>query len=155
MISDLFCFRLEPPGPWKSQEVITSTRITCKSPVVFKKTKPRHLLVNMGFWGFSQKLFCFHDLKWNSGGLGVSKRTAPTVRCYLQSFIRFGGTWCQKVNFSTFSGKQTFQCSRNCPQNHPFCPGSLQDTFIIYSSISHQHFSNNIFPNKKSRESKI
>ena len=100
--------------------------------------RPRHLLVNLGFWGFSQKLF-FHYFKWNSGGFGVSRRTAPTIRSYLQSFSRFAGTWGQKVHFSTFFGKLTFQCSRNGIQNHPFCPGPLQDTFIIYSSILHQH----------------
>ena len=37
-----------------------------------------------------------------------------------------------------------FQCTRNGPQNSPFCSGSLQDTFIIYSSISHQHIPRNL-----------
>ena len=97
------------------------------------------LLVNLGKLGFFHKNWFFHYFKWNSGGLGVSRRTAPAVRCYLQSFSRFGGTWYQKVHLSTFSGKLTFQSTRNCTQNPPCCPGSLQDTFIIYSSISHQH----------------
>ena len=48
-------------------------------------------------------------------------------------------TWHRQIHFSTFDGKLTFQCIRNGPQNTPFCPGSLQDTFIIYSLISHQH----------------
>ena len=39
------------------------------------------------------------------------------------------------------SGNLTFQCTRNGLQNFPYCPGSIQDTFIIYSSISHQHIS--------------
>ena len=95
--------------------------------------------MNLGFWGFSQKLF-FHNFKWNSGGLGVSRKTAPTVRCYLQSFSRFGGTWGQKVHFTTFSSKLTFQCTRNGPQNLPFCPG-LSRTPLLFSSISnHQIF---------------
>ena len=34
-------------------------------------------------------------------------------------------------------GKFKFQCTRIDPQNHPHCPGSIQDTFIICSSISH------------------
>ena len=34
---------------------------------------------------------------------------------------------------------------RNGFENLPFCPGSLQDTFIIFSSISHQHIYSNIF----------
>ena len=110
----------------------------------------KDLLVNLGFWVFHKNWF-FHNFKWNSWGLGVSRRTAPTVRCYLQSFSRFGGTWGQKVHFSTFFCKLTFQCSRNDPQNPPFCPGSLQDTFIIYSSISRQHIFRKYFPNKKSR----
>ena len=113
----------------------------------------RHLLVNLGFLGFSQKLF-FHYFKWNSGGLGVSRRTAPTIRSYMQSFSRFGLTWHQKVHFSTFSSKLTFQSSRNGIQNPPFCPGSLQDTFIIYSSISHQHNSRKDFLEKTNHENR-
>ena len=70
-------------------------------------------------------------------------------RSYLQSFSRFGGTWYQKVHFSTFSGKLTFQCTRNGTQNPPFCPGSHQDTFIIYSSISHQHIARKYFAKRK------
>ena len=106
------------------------------------------MLVNLENWVFHENLF-FHYFEWNSGGLGVSRRTAPTIRSYLQSFSRFGGTWNQKVHFSTFSGKLTFQCSKNGLQNPPFCPGSLQDTFIIYSSISHQHIFRKYFPNTK------
>ena len=108
--------------------------------------------MNLGFLGFSRKLF-FHDLKWNSGGLGVSRRTAPTIRCYLQIFRRFGGIWGRKVHFSRFSGKLTFQCSRNGPQNPPFCPGSFHNTFIIYSSISHQHIFRKYFQEKSKSES--
>ena len=74
--------------------------------------------------------------------------TAPSIRSYMQIFSRFGLTWHRKVNFSTFSGKLTFQSTRNGPQNLPFCPGSLQDTFIIYSSISHQHIFRTYFANK-------
>ena len=56
----------------------------------------------------------------------------------------------EKNHFSTFSGKLTFQSSRNGSQNPPFCPGSLQDTFIIYSSISHQHNFQTYVAKKKS-----
>ena len=110
----------------------------------------KDLLVNLENLVFHKNCF-FHYFKWNSGGLGVSRRTAPTIRCYLQSFSRFGGTWGQKVHFSTFPGKLTFQCTRNGPQNPPFCPGSLQDTFIIYSSISHQHIFQKYLSKKNSR----
>ena len=81
--------------------------------------------------------------------------TAPTVRSYMQIFSRFGGTWHRKVHFSTFSGKLTFQCTRNGFQNPTFCPGSLQDTFIIYSSISHQHVSQKKIENRTSENLKI
>ena len=62
----------------------------------------------------------------------------------------FGLTWHQEVHFSTFDGNLEFQCTRNGPQNPPFCPGSIQDTFIIiYSSISHQHMFPKKIANKK------
>ena len=35
------------------------------------------------------------------------------------------------------------------PSKPSICPGSLQDTFIIYSSILHQHISNIILQKKK------
>ena len=93
---------------------------------------------------------CFFDNSgWNWGGLEVSRVTAPSIRSYMQMFCRFGLTWHRKVNFSTFSGKLTCQSTRNVPQNLPFCPGSLQDTFIIYSSISHQHMFRNYFAKQK------
>ena len=41
----------------------------------------------------------------------------------------------QKVHFSTFDGKLEFQCIRNGNQNHQFCPGSPQNTFIIFFDI--------------------
>ena len=83
------------------------------------------------------------------GGLEVSRVTAPSIRSYMQIFSRFGLTWHRKVNFSTFSGKLRFQSTRNGSQNLPFCPGPLQDTFIIFSSISHQHIYRKYFPKKK------
>ena len=107
----------------------------------------RLLLVNLEKWVFRKNLF-FQYFKLNAGRLGVSRRTAPIIRCYLQSFSRFGDTWGRKVHFSTFFCKLTFQCSRNGPQNPPFCPESLQDAFIISSSISHQHIFQKYFSNK-------
>ena len=70
---------------------------------------------------------------------GVQGDRTDRTKTAQQILARFGLTWHRKVHFSTFSGKLTFQSIRNGSQNHPFCPGSLQDTFIIYSSISHQH----------------
>ena len=34
-------------------------------------------------------------------------------------------------------GKLELQCTRNGTQKPPICPGSIQDTFLIFSSISH------------------
>ena len=83
---------------------------------------------------------CFFDNSgWNWGGLEVSRMTAPSIRSYMQIFSRFGLTWHRQVNFSTFSGKLTFQCSRNGFQNPAVCPGSLRDTFLIYFSVSYQN----------------
>ena len=64
---------------------------------------------------------------------------------------KFQPIWWYMVSVSplfNIFGKLTFQSTRNGIQNPPFCPGSLQDTFIIYSSISHQHISK-IFSKKK------
>ena len=74
--------------------------------------------------------------------------TAPSIRSYMQIFSRFGLTWHRKVNFSTFSGKLTFQSTRNGPQNLPFCPGSLQDTFIIFPRYLTNIFFENISKKK-------
>ena len=70
---------------------------------------------------------------------GVREERTEHTKTFHRTLAGFGLTWGQKVNFSIFDGKLTFQCPRNCHRNHPFCPGSLQDTFIIYSSILHQH----------------
>ena len=61
------------------------------------------------------------------------------TQLFFRTLAGFGLTWGQKVHFSTFSGKLTFQCTRNGPQKPQFYPGSLQDAFIIFPSISHQH----------------
>ena len=76
---------------------------------------------------------------------GVQGDRTDRTKTAQHIFARFGLTWHRKVHFSTFSGKLTFQSSRNGFQNPPFCPGSLQDTFIIYSSISHQQISRTYF----------
>ena len=106
---------------------------------------------------FFHKNWFVHNSGWNWGGLEVSRVTARTVRKTAQQFFaRFGLTWHRKVHFPTFSGKLTFQSTRNGCQNPPFCPGALQDTFMIYSSISHQHiFSKIICKKTTSREFKI
>ena len=95
----------------------------------------------------------FHYFKWNWGGLGVSRVTARTVRRHRRNFSR--DLVLHDIRKSTFSEILEFQCTRNGPQILPFCPGSLQDTFIIYSSISHQHIFSKILPNQKQRKFEI
>ena len=74
--------------------------------------------------------------------------TAPSIRSYMQIFSRFGLTWHRKFHFSTFSGKLTFQSTRNGHQNLPFCPGSLQDTFSIFPRCLTNMFRKYVFPKK-------
>ena len=80
--------------------------------------------------------------------------TARGIRSYMQIFSRFRLTWHRKVNFSTFSGKLTFQSTRNGPQNLPFCPGPLQDTFIIFPRYLTNIFFENIIQTIFSKKSK-
>ena len=75
------------------------------------------------------------------------ERTDHTI--FFLIFTGSGLMWHQKVHFSTFDGNLELQCARNGFQNLPFCPGSLQDTFIIYFSISHQHICRNYFAKEK------
>ena len=77
---------------------------------------------------------------------GVREERTEHTQLFSRSLAGFGLTWHQKVHFSTFYGKLEFQCIRNGPQNPPYCPWSIQDTFIIYSSTSHQHIFQKHFP---------
>ena len=63
---------------------------------------------------------------------GVRGERTEHTQLFSRTFAGFGITCGQKVNFSTFSGKLELQCTRNGPQNPPFCPGSIKDTFIIF-----------------------
>ena len=76
---------------------------------------------------------------------GVREERTDHTKIFPRVLAGSGLTWQQKVHISTFDGKLTFQCTRNSFQNPPFCPGSLQDTFVIYSSICHQHISRKYF----------
>jgi len=106
-------------------------------------------------WGQKTENRLFHknrfsdNLGWNWGGLQVSRVTAQSIRSYMQNFSRFGLAWHRKVNFSTFSGKLTLQSTRNGPQNLPFCPGPLQDTFIIFPRYLTNIFFENMFQQRK------
>ena len=80
---------------------------------------------------------------------GVRGERTEHTKIFSRTLAGFGLTCGQKVHFSTFDGKLDLQCIRNGPQNPPFCPGSLQDTFIIYSSILHQHIFQKYFAKRK------
>ena len=97
---------------------------------------------------FAKTVFSQFRMELGRSG-GVQGDRTDRTKTAQQIFERFGLAWHRKVHFSTFSGKLTFQSTRNCSQNPPFCPGSLQDTFIIYSSISHQHMFQTYFAKNK------
>ena len=82
---------------------------------------------------------------------GVRGERTEHTQLFSRTLAGSGLTGRQKVHVSTFDGKLELQCARNGSQNLPFCPGSLQDTFIIYSSISHQH----IFQKHAARKQKL
>ena len=99
----------------------------------------RHLWVHLEKMGFHGKLDLLTPYgKW--GGFGKTEMSRNTLRNFIDPR---SATICltKKPNLFKFMicGKLTFQCTRNGPQNLPYCPGSIQDTFIIYSSISHRH----------------
>ena len=85
----------------------------------------------------------------------MSGRSARSIRNFSlelsQGLVLHG---IRKSYFSTFDGKLESQCIRNGSQNPPFCPWSLQDTFIIYSSISHQHVFQTDFAKKQNLENR-
>ena len=68
--------------------------------------------------------------------MGVRGERTEHTKTFRRTLAGFGLTWHRKVHFLTFSGKLTFQCTRNGLQNPPFCPGSIQDTFIFFLDIS-------------------
>ena len=76
---------------------------------------------------------------------GVRGERTDHTKKFRRTLAGFGLTGRQKVHFSTFDGNLESQCTRNGPGNPPFCPGSLQNTFIISSSISHHQIFENDF----------
>jgi len=60
--------------------------------------------------------------------------------------------WHQKDHFSTFDGKLQLQYITNGVQNLPYFSGSLHNTFIIYSAISHHQIFQNYFGKKQNLE---
>ena len=78
----------------------------------------------------------FSQFRLNLGRFGgVRGERTEHTQLFSRTLAGFGLTWHQKVHFSTFDGKLESQCTRNGNKNNPFCPGSLQDTCIIYSNL--------------------
>ena len=67
---------------------------------------------------------------------GVRGERTKHTQLFRRTLAGFGLTWHQKVHVSTFDGKLELQCTRNGPQNPPFCPGSIQDIFSPYQAQS-------------------
>ena len=86
---------------------------------------------------------------------GVRGERTDHTKIFRRTLAGIGLTRPQRVHFSTFDGKLELQCTRNGPQNHPFCPGSIQDTFIIISSISHHKDYPTIFRKKQSVQTNV
>ena len=63
---------------------------------------------------------------------GVREERTNHTKLFSRTLAGSGLTWHQKVHFSTFDGKLESQCTRNCLQNLPFCPGSPHNTFILF-----------------------
>ena len=87
--------------------------------------------VNLGKAWFSCNT-CFFEsiLHWQDGSVRKNGRVSDVLSHRIAKSLT-----------SMIYGKLECQCTRNCTQNHPFCLGSIQDAFIIYSSISHNHIS--------------
>ena len=80
----------------------------------------------------------------------MSGRSARTIRfLFSRTSAGSGLTGRQKVHFSTFDGKLESQCTRNGPKNPPFCPGSLQNTFIVFPRYLTTRFPKIISQQKK------
>ena len=69
-------------------------------------------------------------MKWGRSR-GVRDERTEHTQLFCRTLAGSGLTGHQKVHFSTFDGKLESQC-RNEPQNLPFCPGSLQNTFMHF-----------------------
>ena len=100
-----------------------------------------------------QMFFLQFRLKLGMFG-GVREDRMNHTYLFGRSFTGFGLTRHQKVNFSTFDGRLKFQCTRNGIQNLPHCPGSIQDTFVTFSSISHHQISQNDVAKNKTLENR-
>ena len=99
----------------------------------------RHLLVNLEKTGFSWNTW-FVDPIWQLRGFWRDRNERKNgAQLYGPRVSNFLSHRIVNSLIVMIFGKLEFQCTRNDPQNPPYCPGSLQDTFIIYSSISHQH----------------
>ena len=84
---------------------------------------------------------------------GVQGDGTDHTKMQAQIFTRFGLTWHQKVHFSTFDGKLTFQSSRNGPSKPSILSRvSPRHLYYLFLDISPTYFSKNkLATNKISR----
>ena len=100
----------------------------------------RHLLVNLeksSFW----EIEFFGNSGWNWGGLGVSGRSARTIRNFSfelwQDLVLHG---IRKSTFQPLTVNWNLNCTRNGSQNPPFCPGSPEHLYYFFLDISPPDF---------------
>ncbi len=93
-------------------------------------------------WVFMKSLICWHHIAFERfwQDRSARKNGAQLYGPRVSNFLSHRITLVNSLTFRIY-GKLKFQCIRNGPQNPPFCPGSIQDTFIICSSISHHQIS--------------
>ena len=91
----------------------------------------------------------------NGGGFDKTEVCGKMVRDFMGPWSPiFCLTKLSNLFIFMISSQLTFQCTRNGPQNLPYCPGSIQDTLIIYSSISHQPIYRTYFAKNKNLENR-
>ena len=100
----------------------------------------RHLLVP-GKTGFSRGFWQDRSERENGAQL-----YGPRVSIFLSHGI------VKSLTFRIY-GKLKFQCTRNGPQNPPFCPGSIQNTFMNFPRYLTTRFPKNISQKQKTRKS--
>ena len=96
----------------------------------------RHLLVNLGKTGFSWLSWFFGRI-WLLRGFWQDRSVRENgAQLYWPRVSNFLSHRIVKSVTFRISGKLEFQCTRNGTQNPPFCPGSPQNTFIIFFDLS-------------------
>jgi len=78
----------------------------------------------------------------------LGELTGHTQR-FRRTLAGFGLTWNQKIHFSTFDCKLESQCTRNDPQNLPFCQGISMTPLLFIPRCITNIVPKHIFPKKQ------